>query len=80
MARISVCHFGPFVLLCHKADISPRYGMVLAKEKNEELALYWLIRSVHLFPMNWGCWLEITSLISRIEDVSTSIDTPFLCI
>ena len=45
--------------------------MVLVKEKNEELALYWLIRSVHLFPMNWGCWLEITSLISRLEDVGT---------
>ncbi|KAI0011110.1 TPR-like protein [Xylariaceae sp. FL0662B] len=46
------------------------YGMVLAKEKNEELALYWLIRSAHLFPMNWGCWLELTSLISRVEDLN----------
>lgn len=45
------------------------YGMVLAKEKNEELALMWLIRSVHLVPMNWGCWLEMTGLISRVEDV-----------
>jgi hypothetical protein len=24
---------------------------------------------VHLFPWNWGCWLEITNLISRIEQV-----------
>ncbi|KAI1178502.1 TPR-like protein [Nemania sp. FL0916] len=46
------------------------YGMVLAKEKNEELALYWLVRSVHLFPMNWGCWLEITSLITRVDDLN----------
>lgn len=46
------------------------YGMVLAKEKNEELAMYWLTRSVHLFPMNWGCWQEITALMSRVEDVS----------
>ncbi|ORY71641.1 anaphase promoting complex subunit 8 [Pseudomassariella vexata] len=46
------------------------YGMVLAKQKNEELALYWLVRSVHLFPMNWGCWLEMTSLISRVEDLN----------
>ncbi|KAI1103280.1 TPR-like protein [Jackrogersella minutella] len=46
------------------------YGMVLAKEKNEEVALHWLIRSVHLFPMNWGCWLEMTGLISRIEDLN----------
>lgn len=45
------------------------YGMVLAKEKNEEEAMRWLIRSVHLYPMNWGCWLEMTSLISRVEDV-----------
>ncbi|KAI1376452.1 anaphase-promoting complex subunit CDC23 [Hypoxylon crocopeplum] len=46
------------------------YGMVLSKEKNEELALNWLIRSVHLFPMNWGCWLEMTSLIERVEDLN----------
>ncbi|KAI1284748.1 tetratricopeptide-like protein [Xylaria sp. FL0933] len=46
------------------------YGMVLAKEKNDELALYYLVRSVHLFPMNWGCWLEITSLITRVDDLS----------
>ncbi|KAI0893346.1 TPR-like protein [Annulohypoxylon nitens] len=46
------------------------YGMVLAKEKNEELALMWLIRSVHLVPMNWGCWLEMTGLISRVEDLN----------
>ncbi|KAI0388613.1 TPR-like protein [Xylariaceae sp. FL0594] len=46
------------------------YGMVLAKEKNDELALYWLVRSVHLFPMNWGCWLEMTSLITRVEDLA----------
>ncbi|XXH00543.1 hypothetical protein Hte_006891 [Hypoxylon texense] len=44
------------------------YGMVLAREKNEELAMYWLVRSVHLCPMNWGCWLEMTGLISRVED------------
>src|SRR4030088_1579006 len=47
----------------------PSYGMVLAKEKNEEEAMKWLIRSVHLYPMNWGCWLEMTSLISQVEDV-----------
>ncbi|KAJ8119268.1 hypothetical protein ONZ43_g3745 [Nemania bipapillata] len=46
------------------------YGMVLAKEKNEDTALYWLVRSVHLFPMNWGCWLEMTSLITRVDDLT----------
>ncbi|OBT63504.1 hypothetical protein VE03_08101 [Pseudogymnoascus sp. 23342-1-I1] len=46
------------------------YGVVLAKEKNEEEAMRLLIRSVHLYPMNWGCWLEMTSLISRVEDLN----------
>lgn len=43
--------------------------MVLAKEKSDEEAMRWLVRSVHLYPMNWGCWQEITSLIGRIDDV-----------
>jgi anaphase-promoting complex subunit 8 len=45
------------------------YGMVLVKEKNDAIALDYLMQSVHLFPWNWGCWLEITNLISRIEQV-----------
>ncbi|GJN85842.1 anaphase-promoting complex subunit 23 [Purpureocillium lilacinum] len=44
------------------------YGMVLAKEKNDSKAMEFLIRSVHKYPMNWGCWLEMTSLISRVEE------------
>ncbi|KAM0507386.1 hypothetical protein ACHAP8_001013 [Fusarium lateritium] len=44
------------------------YGMVLAKEKNDDKALEYFIRSVHKYTMNWGCWLEMTSLISRVED------------
>lgn len=43
--------------------------MVLAKEKNTDEALSWFLRSVHLFPMNWGCWLEMTSAIGRVEMV-----------
>ncbi|KAH6666874.1 anaphase promoting complex subunit 8 [Halenospora varia] len=46
------------------------YGTVLSKDKNEEEAMRWLIRSVHLYPMNWGCWLEMTSLIGRVEDLN----------
>ncbi|TVY12741.1 Anaphase-promoting complex subunit 8 [Lachnellula arida] len=46
------------------------YGMVLTKDKNEEEAMRWLIRSVHLYPWNWGCWLEMTSLIGRVEDLN----------
>ncbi|KAM3464203.1 hypothetical protein MY5147_009546 [Beauveria neobassiana] len=44
------------------------YGMVLAKEKNDKRALGFFLQSVHKFPMNWGCWLEITSLTSRSEE------------
>lgn len=50
-------------------DFGDRYGMVLAKEKNDKKALGYFLQSVHKFPMNWGCWLEITSLASRVEDV-----------
>ncbi|KAK4142274.1 anaphase promoting complex subunit 8 [Dichotomopilus funicola] len=46
------------------------YGMVLAKEKNDNLALEYLMQSVHLFPWNWGSWLEITNLISRVEQLT----------
>lgn len=53
-----------------RADLDYRYGMVLAKEKNDERALEFFIGSVHKYTMNWGCWLEMTSLISRVEDVS----------
>lgn len=42
---------------------------MLAKDKNDEKAMEYLIRSVHKYPMNWGCWLEMTSLITRVEDV-----------
>lgn len=45
------------------------YGIVLAKDKNTDEALQWFLRSVHLFPMNWGCWLEMTSAITRVEMV-----------
>lgn len=50
------------------------YGMVLAKEKNTDEALTWFLRSVHLFPMNWGCWLEMTAATSKVEMVSLGPD------
>lgn len=46
------------------------YGMVLAKEKNADEAIHWLMRSLHLFPMNWGCWLELTAATTKVEMVS----------
>lgn len=50
-----------------------RYGMVLVKEKNDEKAMEFLIRSVHKYPFNWGCWQEMTSLIQRAEDVGSML-------
>jgi anaphase-promoting complex subunit 8 len=46
------------------------YGIVLAKGKNEDLAKRWFIRSVHLYPYNWGAWSELSSLISTTDEVS----------
>ncbi|KAK3997590.1 anaphase-promoting complex subunit 8 [Cladorrhinum sp. PSN332] len=46
------------------------YGMVLVKEKNDDAALEFLMQSVHLFPWNWGAWLEITNLVSRVEQLN----------
>jgi len=45
------------------------YGVVLAKSKNEELAKKWFIRSVHLYPYNWGAWQELGNLIGTLEEV-----------
>ena len=45
------------------------YGIVLTKGKNDADAKRWLIRSVTLFPFNWGAWLELCDLISSIEEV-----------
>ena len=44
--------------------------MVLVKEKNEDAALEYLMQSVHIFPWNWGCWLEITNLVARVEQLN----------
>ncbi|KAF2141840.1 uncharacterized protein K452DRAFT_227944 [Aplosporella prunicola CBS 121167] len=46
------------------------YGIVLAKGKNEEMAKKWFIRSVHLYPYNWGAWQELASLIGSVEDLN----------
>ncbi|KAB2578148.1 Tetratricopeptide TPR-1 [Lasiodiplodia theobromae] len=46
------------------------YGIVMAKSKNEELAKQWLMKSVHLYPYNWGTWQELSSLISSAEELS----------
>ncbi|RKF78557.1 Anaphase-promoting complex subunit 8 [Golovinomyces cichoracearum] len=50
------------------------YGMVLSKNRNEEEAMRWLIKSVHICSINWACWLEITLLISRMDDLNRISD------
>lgn len=46
------------------------YGIVLAKGKNGDAAMNWLLNSVHLYPYNWGAWLELGALLENIDDVS----------
>ncbi|MBE7181373.1 MAG: tetratricopeptide repeat protein [Terriglobus roseus] len=45
------------------------YGVALAKNKNEELAITWLVRAVHLYPYNWGAWQELGSLLGTAEQL-----------
>jgi len=49
------------------------YGIVLAKGKNEDLAKEWFIRSVNIYPFNWGAWQELANLLNSIEEVSDVI-------
>ena len=46
------------------------YGIVLAKGKTEDSARNWLVKSVHLFPFNWGAWLELSELLNNVKEVS----------
>ncbi|KAF1847748.1 cell division cycle protein-like protein 23 [Cucurbitaria berberidis CBS 394.84] len=46
------------------------YGIVLAKGKNEKLAMDYLIKSVHQYTYNWGAWQELQGLLSTIEELN----------
>jgi anaphase-promoting complex subunit 8 len=46
------------------------YGILLAKNKSEEAAKEWFLKSVHLYPFNWGAWQELSNLLSNSEEVS----------
>lgn len=46
------------------------YGIVLAKGKNEQLAIDFLLQSVQQYPYNWGAWQELRSLLGTNEEVS----------
>ncbi|KFY99892.1 hypothetical protein V498_00459 [Pseudogymnoascus sp. VKM F-4517 (FW-2822)] len=39
------------------------YGLVLAKDRSHYLAIEWFMKSVLLYPWNWGAWLELSCLI-----------------
>lgn len=47
------------------------YGIVLAKGKNEKLAIDYLLQSVQQYSYNWGAWQELTSLLGTTEEVSS---------
>jgi anaphase-promoting complex subunit 8 len=46
------------------------YGIVLAKGKNEKLAMDYYIRSVQHYTYNWSAWQELTALLGTVEEVS----------
>ncbi len=49
------------------------YGIVLAKGKNEAAAIAWFIKSVHLYPYNWGAWQELSGILGTVEEVRFDI-------
>ncbi|KAH6636553.1 mitotic checkpoint regulator, MAD2B-interacting-domain-containing protein [Chaetomium tenue] len=51
--------------------ISQKYGLVLAKDRNEDLAITWLLRSVSLNPWNWGAWQELSSLVRSTQHLNS---------
>ncbi|KZF20198.1 TPR-like protein [Xylona heveae TC161] len=50
------------------------YGIVLAKGKNEAEAKKWLLKSVNLYPYNWGAWQELSDLLGSLEDLAQIIN------
>ncbi|KAI9781340.1 MAG: Anaphase-promoting complex subunit 23 [Peltula sp. TS41687] len=46
------------------------YGVILSKEKNDEDARKWLIKSIRIYPFNWGAWQILTGLIGTSEDLN----------
>jgi anaphase-promoting complex subunit 8 len=45
------------------------YGILLAKNKNEEQAKEWFLKSVHIYPFNWGAWQELSNLLNNADEV-----------
>ena len=55
---------------CNQGWLEYLYGIVLAKGKTKDAAKKWLLTSVHLYPYNWGAWLELSELLDSTEEVS----------
>jgi anaphase-promoting complex subunit 8 len=51
------------------------YGILLAKNKSEELAKLWFTKSVHQYPWNWGAWQELSNLLNNVEEVFFCLQT-----
>ncbi|KAF2826719.1 TPR-like protein [Ophiobolus disseminans] len=49
------------------------YGIVLAKGKNEQLGTDYLVKSVTLYPHNWGAWQELMSLMGTPEELARMV-------
>ncbi|KAI1172723.1 cell division cycle protein-like protein 23 [Nemania sp. FL0916] len=45
------------------------YGMVLARDEDFNLARHWLLKSVEIYPWNWGAWQELGSLTPDADDL-----------
>ena len=50
------------------------YGMVLAKGKNEQLAIDYLVKSVHQYTYNWGAWQELQALLNTMDELNAIVE------
>ncbi|KAF4510769.1 hypothetical protein G6O67_002636 [Ophiocordyceps sinensis] len=46
------------------------YGAILAKDGDNDTAISWLLKSVSLYPWNWGAWLELSNLIRNVRHLN----------
>jgi len=49
------------------------YGVVLAKSRNEALAIDYLVRSVHAYPFNWAAWQELLALLTTVDELAALV-------
>ncbi|KAK9463747.1 anaphase promoting complex subunit 8 [Lipomyces oligophaga] len=55
------------------------YGIALIKHKCEKAALEPLLRSVKIYPYNWGAWLELSLCIATVNELSPVIEQVLDC-